>query len=294
MTIGHTALFDSREFLRRKGVLFLRVYQFARPATVTVKIMKQVFGVMLGLLVGVQFTFAMDAHEILQKVAEQTFGETVRVALEIKTSKNGKSVSQSSLWLIGRSSKNSTAFLVDFDEPKESRGLRYLIEMRPGQEPRAFMYRPSEGKTVSLAFDDTSGDMGGTGLSVADVRGFLPRVDDSPVLLREEKFANRDCWVIRVGKPENKTERTLWITKDSFVVLKSESAPSGPGKPIRTFRVIEMFKTERNKEFPRVEEVLIPDKGLKIEVKQIHGVFGIELPDELFDPEKFGTFKWRD
>lgn len=240
------------------------------------------------------FTHAMDAREILQRVAEQTFGETLRVALAIKTSKGGKTISEHSVWLIGKSSKDGASFFIDFEEPKDARGLRFLFEMRPEKEPRAFVHLPATGKTTPVAVDDPSADIGGTGLTMEEVRGFLPRLDDSATIIKEEKIGNRDCWVIRVGKQDGKSEHSLWITKDSFLVMKSESAPAANGKAKRTFRVVEVFKTERDKEFPRVEEVLIPDKGLKIEVRQLHGVFGVELPDELFDPDTFGTFKWRD
>jgi hypothetical protein len=249
--------------------------------------------VLAGLLIAQVPAYAMDAREILQKVGEQTFGETLRVVLSIKTVRAGRTASEHAVWFIGRSDKDGASFFIDFDEPKESRGLRFLLEMRPQQELKAFLYVPGSGKTAQLVVDDPSVDIGGTGLSVDEIQGFLPRKDDNATIVRDEKVGNRDCWVIRVGKTGDRSERLLWVAKEGLVVVKSETVPA-QGKGKRTFRVLEFFRTESGKEFPRFEEVTIPDKNLKIEVRQLHGVFGIQLPTEIFDPEKFGTFKWRD
>ena len=60
------------------------------------------------------------------------------------------------------------------------------------------------------------------------------------------------------------------------------------------FRVVEFFKTDKGKEFPREEEITIPDKGIRIQLRQDNAVFGMALPDEVTDPAKFGTFAWKD
>jgi hypothetical protein len=65
------------------------------------------------------------------------------------------------------------------------------------------------------------------------------------------------------------------------------------GKAKRIFKVTELFKTEQGKEFPREEEITIPDKHTVVKLRQEGAVFGIELPDELLNPETFGSFQWR-
>jgi hypothetical protein len=61
----------------------------------------------------------------------------------------------------------------------------------------------------------------------------------------------------------------------------------------RIFRVVEFFKTEDGKEFPREEEILIPDNDIRILLRQDSAVFGIEIPDGVMNPETFGTFNWK-
>ena len=67
----------------------------------------------------------------------------------------------------------------------------------------------------------------------------------------------------------------------------------GQGNILRTFVVTKFFKTLLGKEYPWEEEITIPGKGIRIAVRQESAVFGIEVPDEVTDPEKFGTFQWK-
>ncbi len=235
---------------------------------------------------------AMTAHEILEQVFKQNFADTLRVALTVKTMKGKKVLSDHVLWLIGKTSRDETSFFVDFEEPKDSKGLRFLFQMAPGKDPKAFMYMPAAGKTLPLAMDDPSVDIGATGLTMEDIQGFVPKGSEKETLLREEKADGRDCYVISVSMPEGKGERLVWVSKDDFLIVKSQQLDA-QGKVKRTFRVVEFFKTEKGKEFPREEEITVPDKGIRIHIRQDNAVFGMALPDEVTDPAKFGTFAWK-
>ncbi len=235
---------------------------------------------------------AMTAKEILDQVAKQNFNENFRISLIIKTFKGNKAISNHVLWLTSKVQQGKSSFFVDFEEPKESKGLRFLFLQEPGKESSAFMYLPATGKTIPLAVDDPSVDVGGTGLTTEDLQGFIQQSSSQEELVREEKLQGRDCYVIRIPIPENKGERLLWISKDGFLVLKNQQLDA-QGKPVRTFTVTQFFKTEQGKEFPRQEEVVVPSKGIRINVKQEFAVFGIEVPEEMMDPEKFGTYQWK-
>jgi hypothetical protein len=186
----------------------------------------------------------------------------------------------------------SGSFFVDFDSPPESKGLRFLLQMSEGGQPHAFMYLPATGKTVPLAIDDPSTDVGGTGLTMDDIQGFVPRAGEAATVVREEPMDGRDCYVIKVDLPDGAGERLLWVTKNDFFVVKSQQVDS-QGKVRRTFRVVEFFKTEQGKEFPREEEIFVPDRNIRIQVRQDSAVFGIQIPEEVMDPEKFGIYRWK-
>jgi hypothetical protein len=235
---------------------------------------------------------AMTAKEILDQVAKKNFSESFRVALTIKTVKGKKTTANHSLWVMGKIDQQETRFFIDFEEPPESKGLRFLFETEPGKEPRSFMFLPVTGKTVPLGMDDTSVDVGGTGLSVEDLQGFIPKPGEKESILREEKCNGSDCYVIAIEMAEGKGQRQLWISKEDFLVLKTQQIDPR-GTVVRTFQVTEFFKTDQGKQFPREEEITIPAKKVRIVIRQEHAVFGIEIPSEVVDPEKFGTFQWK-
>lgn len=236
--------------------------------------------------------FAMTAQEILDQVGKQNFNDNFRGYVTVKTFKGKKLISNHSLWLTVRVDKGNFSFFVDFEQPKESKGLRFLFLEEPGKEPTAFMYLPATGKTVPLDVDDPSVDVGGTGLTTEDLQGFMQKTSSEAELLREEKAEGHDCYVIRIPNPETKGERLLWISKNGFLALKNQQLDP-QGKVLRTFKVTELFKTEQGKEFPRQEEVAVPAKGTHINVRQENAVFGIEIPEEVMDPDKFGTYQWK-
>ena len=89
-----------------------------------------------------------------------------------------------------------------------------------------------------------------------------------------------------------KGERLAWVSKQDFTIVKSQEMDFSK-KINRTYRVVEFFKTEDGREFPREEEITIPKKNVRILVRQENAVFGVELADAFFDPQKFGTFKWK-
>jgi hypothetical protein len=235
---------------------------------------------------------AMTAREILDQIGKQNFNENFRMSLIIKTSKGNKVISNHVLWFTAKVQEGKSSFFLDFEQPRESKGLRFLFLQQPGKEPSAFMYLPATGRTVPLAIDDPSVDVGGTGLTTEDLQGFIQQTGSKEELLREDKLDGRDCYVIRIPIPENKGERLLWISKDGFLVLKNQQLDA-QGKIVRTFTVTQFFKTDQGKDFPRQEEVVVPSKGVRISVKQEFAVFGIEVPEEVMDPEKFGTFQWK-
>ncbi|MGC8603395.1 MAG: outer membrane lipoprotein-sorting protein [Desulfomonilaceae bacterium] len=235
----------------------------------------------------------ISAEEILKKVAEQSFKETFRAALTIKTIKGKKTPTTKALWVCGRLKGGNADFFFDFVEPQESKGLRFLLQTKPHELPKIYMYLPATQKTMPVTTDDPSSDIGGTGLNTDDILGFVPNPQERCSIVKEEKVDGQDCWVIQIVKPGDKGERLVWVRKRDFAVVRSEELDANK-KITRTYKVAEFFKTEDGREFPREEEITIPKKNIHIFVRQENAVFGIELANELFNPEKFGTFKWKD
>ncbi len=235
---------------------------------------------------------ALTAQEILEQSVKQNLGESFRISLTVKTYKAKKLLSDHVLWLMAQIRKDGAKLFLDLDSPQDYKRMRFLLLVQKGKEPQGLMCLPAIGKSVPLALVEKFAKIGGTGLTTDDIQAFIGKDGETAELVKEEAVAGRDCYVIRI-KSSRQTDETLkWISKKNFLVVKSQQMDSA-GKVKRTFRVVEFFKTEQGEEFPREEEILIADKEIRILLRQDSAVFGIEIPDEVMNPETFGTFNWR-
>jgi len=235
---------------------------------------------------------ALTAKEILDKAAKESLGESFRLVLTVNSFKGNKPASKHAVWLMGVMEDHTARFFMEFDEPEESKGLRFLLIASKEDRPQAFMYLPATKRTVPLAADDPSVDLGGSGLSTDDIRMFIPKGGEEEILEGEETIDGRECYKIKVASTKDGGTRLIWITKKDLMVVKSANLDP-QGKADRSLRVLEFFKTEKGREFPREEEILIPSKGIRIQLRQENAVFGVTIPDELLDPKTFGAYKWR-
>ena len=235
---------------------------------------------------------AMTAKEIVEKAQKSQFGESARAAVQIETFRGDKRVSQHSLWVMAQVEKDESVILLDFVEPEDSKGVRILCKIKPDQEPKGYMYLPATNETFPVDVQDPGTDIGGTGLAMADLRPLIPEKGETETLLKEEEVNGIPCYVIQISAPTSRDERIAWITKDRFDLTKLEQK-GADGKIQRTMRVVEFFETKDGKRYPREEEITFPSKGTKIKVRQENAVFGIVIPEELTNPETFGSFKWQ-
>ncbi len=234
---------------------------------------------------------AGTAREILERVANQSFGEAFRGVLSTTIFKETKAVSTHVMWVMGRSGPEMTSIFIAFEEPEERKGLRYLFQVQRDKELNGFMYDPAAQKTVRIGQDDASADLGGSGLRLDDIQGFVPKRGEVEAVVRHEKVENRQCAVIFISRPEEKAGRLVWIEGKNNVVVKMQTL-NAQGKIIREMNVTKFFRNESGQEFPREEEITVPEEKIRVRVRQEHGLFGVEIPSEAMDAKQFGNYKW--
>jgi hypothetical protein len=239
-----------------------------------------------------EISMAMTGKELVEKAQKSQIGESFRAALEIETFHGNKRVSQHSLWVMGQVEKDNTVVFIDFSEPEDSKGVRILCHLNPSKDPEGYMYLPATDEAFRIDVKDPATDIGGTGLTMADFQPLIPEKGETETLLREEDVDGIPCYVVQISAPGSKEARLVWITKDSFDLVKLEQMGSD-GKVQRAMRVVEFFTTNEGKRYPRQEEITLPVKNIKIKVRQENAVFGIVVPDELTNPATFGKFKWQ-
>lgn len=229
---------------------------------------------------------------IMDKAAANLASLDLRAVVRIETVKQGTQTKQRVFWLIIHPDQNKQTVFLEFIEPKESAGLRFLFQKDQQGELRGYMYVPEEGVVVALKGQDRSVDIGGTGLSVGDLLFVNRGGKQEERLVKEEKVEGTDCYVIEVEDAEG-GKRIYWVSKDDSLIVRSRQQDAR-GKTQREFQVVKFFRSDDGKKFAREIQVTIPDKRLKTMAILEHAVFGISVPEELLDPKNFGTVKWRD
>jgi hypothetical protein len=244
-------------------------------------------------LVCVSWACAITAEEVINENEKRNALESFRVGLQITNKKGSEVVSSHFIWVAGATDQGATSLFVEFDEPEEAKGMRFLLRFPSKGSPdpsKVFAYMPATGITVPMKPGD-SRDVGGTGMTVDDFRGFVPAPEGKLRLLEDERIGDRECYLISASLEGKQTDK-IWITKDQFLVVKTQRLDA-QGTLEREFKALEFFRTQSDKMWPRKEEILVPKDGVRIVVEQQTGVYNIEVQKELLSPETFGTFKWR-
>ena len=239
-------------------------------------------------------TQAMTANEVLDECSKRSTVDSFRMGVEVINIKAGKTLSKRYFWVSGRTDDKGTSMFLEFEEPEEARGMRFLFKysnQAQGQAPKAFAYIPVTGSAIPMKVS-ASQDIGGTGMTADDFRGFVPPTGAEPRLLGREKISGRECYVIEMQLPQEKRKSRIWISVDQFLVVKNQKI-SDEGKLEREFSVVEFFTTKDGKLLPRKEEIYVPKDDATIVVEQQNGLYNIDIPDELFNPETFGVFQWK-
>lgn len=234
---------------------------------------------------------AGDAREVLERVTKQNFGASFRGVLSTTTVKGNKSGSTYVMWIMSKPQPDMTSIFIAIEEPEEQKGFRYLFEFRRDKDLNGFMWDPAAKKIINIGPQNPLTNIAGSGLTVEDIQGIIRRRGEEETLLRREKIGDRECMVILISRPGEKAGRLVWIDDKNNVVLKAQNLDAH-GKVFREMKVIRFFRSENGKEIPREEEITVPGDDARIKVVQEHGLFDVEIPPEVMDPEQFGQYKW--
>jgi len=238
--------------------------------------------------------FSVTPQEILDEHRNRSTVDTFRSGVKVTNTKKTKVVSQHYFWIVGITNANGTSMFLEFDEPEDAKGMRFLLQFPPkgtAGRVKAFVFVPATGVAVPIKMGNAL-DLGGTGMTPEDFRGFAPVAEGDKRLLHDQKLGEKDCYVIGVYDSGGKQTDEIWLTKDQFLVVKTKKLNSD-GTLAREFTVVDFFEAKDGKVWPRKEEIRVPKDDVRILVEQTAGVYNIDLPEELFDPATFYTYQWR-
>ncbi len=114
-------------------------------------------------------------------------------------------------------------YFIYFHEPGDVRRMTFMVWKYPEKEDTRWIYVSALDLIRRIASDDKRSSFVGSDFTYEDISG--RDVDsDSHSLLREEKFGERDCYVIQ-SIPKtimDYTKRLSWIDKENFLPLQEE------------------------------------------------------------------------
>jgi outer membrane lipoprotein-sorting protein len=114
-------------------------------------------------------------------------------------------------------------YFIYFHKPGDVRRMTFMVWKYPTKEDDRWIFVPAVDLIKRIAADDKRSSFVGSDFTYEDVSG-RDVASDTHSLLRSEKLAERDCYVIESipKEPTEYTKRLTWIDKKNFLPLKEE------------------------------------------------------------------------
>ena len=170
---------------------------------------------------------AETGHTIMQNVIDnQKVSSSAMDIRMILMDRNGGTSSRRIQTLVIDDSgltKTITLFL----EPASVKNTRFLTIENVSRDDDQWIYLPALRKVKRIAAADRSGSFMGSDFSYSDMSFSQDAVDDSThTLLREESFANRECYVVESVPilPVNSSygRQISWVDKETWLTAQVE------------------------------------------------------------------------
>lgn len=234
----------------------------------------------------------ITAEKILRAVMDQNMGESFRTALSITDPTASRKGREFSVWLMGKRDSGSLSYFLKFDQPQEVHGMRFLVLRSDDKPDRCFMYLPASGDTVPVAPDDPNFTIGGSGLTIESMPGFLTHEIEAAAMLDGDVIDGTDCFVVGIPAWRDRSRRILWVAKEDMRVLRIRRLNEDGGVREEA-NTLSFFKTAEGRYLPREIEIKQIRKNKRIRLFTHHGLFNVLIAEELMNPKLFGSFKWQ-
>jgi hypothetical protein len=220
-------------------------------------------------------TQEVDGEWILQRVDENMASNTkISRSRMVISGRGGSRTVESQSWIRG-TEESFTEYLA----PPRDRGTK-MLKLRD----QLWTYFPSTDRTILIAGHMLRQSVMGSDLSYEDLMED-PHLFDmySAEVIREEVFADRNCWVLRLEAKDTSPSyhsREMWVDQERFVPLK-ENRFAKSGKLLKT---TEVTRVERQGDRWVAREMVFKDvlksgDGTTFVIESIE--FDAEIPPHL-------------
>jgi len=184
------------------------------------------------------------ALSIVEKSRNRIKADTVSTRSKmILTAKNGTVTERTLDQYSKKDTRGNNRAVIVFQDPALVKGTRFLTIENPGRDNDQWIFLPSLGKVRRIAASEGSGSFMGTDFSYDDISSADRNADlDNHKILREEKFRERDCYVIEsIPKDSNYqySKMIQWIDKGNYVTYKIELYDKR-GNQVKLLEILEL------------------------------------------------------
>ncbi len=146
-----------------------------------------------------------------------------KVIMELIAKGGGKRTRVMTMLRRNETEGGNQKYFIYFHKPGDVRRMTFMVWKYPAKEDDRWIFVPAVDLIRRIAADDKRSSFVGSDFTHEDVSG-RDVASDSHSLLRSEKLAERDCYVIESNpkEPTEYTKRLSWINKKTFLPLKEE------------------------------------------------------------------------
>ena len=208
---------------------------------------KIILAVLVFTLVGI-LASAQDASAIVEKSRNRIQADTISTRSKmVLTAKNGAVTERVMDQYSKKDPKGNNRAVIVFQDPASVKGTRFLTIENTGKDNDQWIYLPSLKKVRRIAASEGSGSFMGTDFSYDDISSADRDADlDNHKLLREEKFQNKDCYVIESIPKDNTyqySKMIQWVDKESFVTYRIELYDK-KGTQVKLLEILELKEVQ--------------------------------------------------
>ena len=184
-------------------------------------------------------------------------------------------------------------YFMYFHQPADVRAMTFMVWKYPGRDDDRWLFVPAIKLVRRIAADDNRSSFVGSDFTYEDVSGRDVN-DDTHSLLREEKLADRNCYVIQsVPKAAaDYAKRVSWIDKENSLPLKEEYQDA-QGALFRVFTAdkvenITVGEGDKRQVLPTATQRTMKNvkSGHRTEVKLSSVTYNVGLKDEDFSERR--------
>ena len=191
---------------------------------------------------------AQDAASIVERSRNRIQANTTSTRFRmIITARGGAQTERQIDQYSKKDSNGNNRSVIVFLEPREVRGTRFLTIENRGRNNDQWIFLPSLGRVRRIAASEGSGSFVGTDFSYDDLASADRRTDlDNHRLLREERFNNRDCFVIESIPKDTSYQYSRmiqWIDKNNYVPHKVELYDRR-GAHVKTLEILQLREVQ--------------------------------------------------